>query len=140
MNDQTVKLRRLLAASREQVFDAWLDPNGMREWMRPPLATACTVTLEPRIGGRFRIVMALPQAEVVNWGEIVTLERPSKLQFTWTSSRWDNQETLVTIELREAGAHCELILTHDRVPPKHPAEQLMSGWNAILENLARSLG
>lgn len=140
MNDQTVKVRRLLAASREQVFDAWLDPGGMREWMRPPLAIDCTVTLEPRIGGRFRIVMVLPQAEVVNWGKIVTLERPSKLQFTWMSSRWDNQETLVTVELREAGAQCELILTHERVPARHPADQLMSGWTAILENLARSLG
>ena len=33
MSGQTVIIRRVLPASCEEVFDAWLDAVGMREWM-----------------------------------------------------------------------------------------------------------
>lgn len=140
MNRQTVTVRKLIPASCEEVFDAWLDADGMREWMRPGPVTDCIVALEPRVGGKFSIVMMLPEGEVVNRGEILTLERPSKLQFTWISSRWGNQETLVTVELQAAEAQCELLLTHERFPAEHSSDQLTGGWNQILEKLAGVLG
>lgn len=139
MNDQTVTVRKILPASCEEVFDAWLDAEGMREWMRPGSATNCAVTLEPRVGGHFRIVMTSSDAEIVNWGEILILERPSKLQFTWISPRWDHQETLVTLELRQTGAQCQLVLTHERFPVEHSSNQLVGGWNQILEKLGSVL-
>lgn len=135
MNSQTVTVRKLLSARCEEVFDAWLDPDGMGEWMRPGPVTACAVTLEPWVGGDFTIIMSSPEGETVNRGSILTLERPSKLQFTWFSSRWDNLETLVTVELRRAGAQCELVLTHERFPVDHSSKQLAGGWNQILERL-----
>jgi uncharacterized protein YndB with AHSA1/START domain len=135
MNGQTVTVRKILPASCEEVFDAWLDAEGMREWMRPGAVTSCAVTLEPRVGGHFRIVMTSPDVEIVNRGEFLILERPSKLQLTWISSRWNNQETLLTVELQAAGAHCELVLTHERLPLEHSSSQLIGGWNQILEKL-----
>lgn len=136
MNGETVTVRRFLPASREEVFDAWLDAEGMREWMRPGPVSDCAVTLEPYLGGRFSIVMSSPQGEVVNRGEILALERPSKLQFSWVSSRWNNEETLVTLELRQAGAECELILTHERFPSEFSSTQLLSGWDEMLRKLS----
>ena len=38
MSGQTVIVKRMLRASCEEVFDAWLDPGGMREWMAWPRA------------------------------------------------------------------------------------------------------
>lgn len=35
MNGQSITVRKIFAASPEEVFDAWLDPEGMREWMCP---------------------------------------------------------------------------------------------------------
>lgn len=139
MNGQTVMIRRMLPASCEEVFDAWLDAEGMREWMCPGPVTSCEVALEPRVGGHFRIVMTAPGAQFVNTGEFRVLDRPAKLQFTWVSSRWAHQETLVTVELRRHEAHCELILTHERFPPEHSAEQLGKGWTQILEKLGSHL-
>jgi uncharacterized protein YndB with AHSA1/START domain len=79
----------------------------MVEWMRPGQANDCKVTLEPCVGGHFCIVMTSPDPsiEIVNRGEILILDRPSRLQFTWVSSRWGEQETLVTVELHELDAH-----------------------------------
>jgi uncharacterized protein YndB with AHSA1/START domain len=93
--------------------------------------------MAPRVGGRFRIVMNAPEATFINTGEFLLLDRPAKLQFTWVSSRWDQQETLVTVEIHGRNAHCELVLTHERFPREHSAEQLVGGWTRILELLDR---
>jgi uncharacterized protein YndB with AHSA1/START domain len=135
MSGQTVTLRRTLDASCEEVFDAWLDAEGMRQWMTPGPVTHCHVALDPRVNGRFQITMHGPGLEVVNTGVFRVLDRPAKLEFTWISSRWDNQETLVTLELHPLGSRCELVLTHQRFPAGHSTEQLLSGWAQILEKL-----
>jgi len=135
MSGQTVVVRKRLPATCEEVFDAWLDVEGMRRWMCPGPVTSCEVTMEARVGGRFRIVMTGPGVEVVNTGEFLILDRPSKLVFTWVSTRWNEQETLVTIELHSYAKDCELVLTHERFPREHSTEQLTGGWGEILEKL-----
>ncbi len=139
MTAQAVTIRKTLPASCEEVFDAWLDAEGMREWMTPGPVTDCEVTLEPRVGGQFRIVMSAPGAQIVNRGKFRVLERPAKLQFTWISSRWAHQETLVTVELHARGTDCELVLTHERFPLEHSTEQLAKGWSQMLEKLENRL-
>lgn len=140
MTDQTVIVRRAMKASCEEVFDAWLDAEGMREWMMPGPVTQCEAELDPRVGGQFRILMRGPGLDVVNEGTFRVLERPTKLEFTWVSSRWGNRETLVTLEIRRRGEGCDLVLTHRRLPAGHSAEQLTDGWGRILEKLEAHLG
>ena len=139
MKHQTVTVRRVMDASREEVFDAWLDAEGMREWMCPGPVTQCDATMDPRPGGRFRIVMHAPDMTIVNTGEFRVLERPAKLQFTWASSRWGLEETLITIDLLQREARCELVLTHERFPVDQSAAQLQGGWGRILGLLADHL-
>ena len=132
-----MRIRRRLAASCEEVFDAWLDAEAMQEWMRPGPVTRCQVMLDPRVGGTFRILMDAHDTQIVNTGEFLVLQRPATLQFTWVSSRWEYQETLITVELYPHGADCELVLTHERFPADNSAEQLMTGWTQMLERLGR---
>jgi uncharacterized protein YndB with AHSA1/START domain len=136
---QTVTVRKMLPASCEEVFDAWLDADGMRTWMCPGLATGCEATLDARVGGQFRIVMTAPGTTIVNTGEYRALERPARLQFTWVSSRWANEETLITIDLSPRDGQCELVLTHERFPAEDSATQLQMGWGQMLEKLAAHL-
>jgi uncharacterized protein YndB with AHSA1/START domain len=140
MSGQTVTIRKMLEASCEEVFDAWLDADGMRQWMCPGPVTSCEVALDPRVGGHFRIIMTAPHATFVNTGEFRVLDRPERLQFTWVSSRWEYEETLITVELYRRESHCELVLTHERFPLQHSAEQLVAGWSQILEKLCGHLG
>ena len=53
-------VRRQIAVPREQVFEAWLDSASLAQWMRPGDCTTATVTVDPRVGGGFRIVMEGP--------------------------------------------------------------------------------
>jgi uncharacterized protein YndB with AHSA1/START domain len=146
-------VRRQMAVPRERVFEAWLDSASLAHWMRPGSFTHATVSVDPRVGGGFRIVMAgrtdggddehrdddEHRGECYEHrGEYLAIEPPSLLSFTWISQATDHQPTVVTIEFHERGAGTELVLTHRRLPP--PAvEAHRQGWTDIVRLLDEAL-
>ena len=133
-----VVVRRFLPVPREQVFAAWLDPLSQAQWMLPGNVTAATIESDPRVGGRFRIVMEHGGEGVEHWGEYVTIDPPSLLSFTWISAVTDLMTTTVTIELLEADGGTELILTHRGLPPTKAAEH-EKGWSDIVRKAGEIL-
>jgi len=136
MSTQPVVVRKVMPVSREEVFDAWLDSEGMGQWMCPGTVGRSEATLDARVGGGFRILMKAAEADYLHTGEFLVLDRPSKLQFTWFSPGTDQQETLVTVEIHERGGQCEVVLTHERFPREDAAERHQKGWGEILDKLA----
>ena len=142
----TLVIRRVIRASREDIFDMWTRADSLRRWIRPPRALGATAETDPRVGGRFRIVMR-GDRDYDHHGEYLVVDRPSKLSFTWISEGSDYQTSVVTVELFEKGPdRTELVLTHERLPPAK-VEQHTEGWSEILGELAsqfdarrRSLG
>ena len=121
-------VRRQIAVPREQVFEAWLDSEGLAQWMRPGDTTMATVTVDPRVGGGFRIVMDGPShGAVEHHGEYLAIEPPSLLSFTWISRPTEHKVTVVTIEFHERDAGTELVLTHRALPAK-AVEGHRKGW------------
>lgn len=132
-------VRRQIAVPREQVFEAWLDSESLAQWMRPGDSTHATVTVDPRVGGGFRIVMDGPTyGAVEHHGEYLAIEPPSLLSFTWISEHTDHMPTVVTIEFHERGPGTELVLTHRRLPPK-AVEAHRQGWTDIVRLLDEAL-
>jgi uncharacterized protein YndB with AHSA1/START domain len=132
-------VRRQIAVPRERVFDAWLDSESLAQWMRPQDCTHATVSVDPRVGGGFRIVMhGVTHGSAEHIGEYLAIERPSLLSFTWVSKHTDHKPTVVTIEFHERGTGTELVLTHRRLPPKE-VEGHRAGWTDILRLLDETL-
>jgi uncharacterized protein YndB with AHSA1/START domain len=133
-------VRRHLAVPRQRVFDAWLDSESMAHWMRPGNFTHSTVTVDPRVGGGFRIVMEgrTDGGDYEHRGEYLAIEPPSLLSFTWISNATDYQPTVVTIEFHERGTGTELVLTHRRLAPK-AVEAHREGWTDVLRLLEEVL-
>src|SRR5438034_1192980 len=129
--------RRAIPVPRDRVFDAWLDPASLARWMGTGEGAAVTA-LEPKVGGKFRIVMRHRGGEVEHWGEYVAIDRPSFLSFTWLSVNTDHRPTLVTVELLERDDSTELILTHRQLPPSQ-VDSHRRGWTAIVAALERTL-
>ena len=50
-------VRRVIRASREEIFDMWTEADNLRLWMRPPRALGASAESDARVGGRYRIVM-----------------------------------------------------------------------------------
>ena len=128
-------VRRHIAVPRERVFEAWLDSESLAHWMRPGDSTHATVTVDPRVGGGFRIVMeGSTHGCVEHRGEYLAIEPPSLLSFTWISEHTDHKPTVVTIEFHERGTGTELVLTHRRLAPK-AVEGHREGWTDIVRLL-----
>ena len=140
--DETVPVlvvRRQMAVPRERVFDAWLDSESLAHWMRPGDSVRAIVTVDPRVGGGFRIVMEGPtHGAVEHVGEYLAIERPSLLSFTWISEKTDHRRTDVTVEFHERGTGTELVLTHRRLPPTM-VEAHRQGWTDVVRLLDEAL-
>ena len=134
---EVLVIRRVLPVPRERVFAAWLDPVSLARWMGTSEGADVTA-LDPRVGGKFRIVMRHGGEGVEHWGEYLAIERPSLLSFTWISANTDHRPTLVTVELEDRGDSTELILTHRQLPPSQ-VEGHRKGWTQIVAALERSL-
>ena len=131
-------VRRVLRVPRARVFAAWLDPALMSRWMCPGDMHSATVELDPRVGGKFRIVMH-GRGDVEHWGEYLVIEPPARLSFTWISANTERRPTVVTVELFERGTDTELVLTHRRLPPDQ-VESHRQGWTDIVAKLEQVLG
>jgi len=132
-------VRRQMAVPRERVFQAWLDSESLAHWMRPAGTSHATVTVDPRVGGGFRIVMeGAPHGCVEHTGEYLAIEPPSRLSFTWISKHTEQRPTVVTIEFHERGTGTELVLTHRGLPASQ-VEGHRRGWTDIVRLLDESL-
>jgi uncharacterized protein YndB with AHSA1/START domain len=136
-------VRRQIAVPRERVFAAWLDSESLAHWMRPGNFTHATVTVDPRVGGGFRIAMEGPTDGSdapcrEHRGEYLAIEPPSLLSFTWISKATDQKPTVVTIEFHERGTGTELVLTHRHLAPQ-VVEAHREGWTAIVRLLDEAL-
>ena len=129
-------VRRHMAVPRERVFEAWLDSESLAHWMRPGNFTHATVTVDPRVGGGFRIVMQgrTDGGDYEHRGEYLAIEPPSLLSFTWISTATDHKPTVVTIEFHARGSGTELVLTHRRLAPG-AVEAHREGWTDIVRLL-----
>jgi uncharacterized protein YndB with AHSA1/START domain len=134
---ETLVLRRIIPVPRERVFQAWLDPASLAQWMRPGGATDATAEVDPKVGGRFRIVMIEGPKRFEHTGEYRVIEPPERLEFTWISQATDHQPTVVTIDFLERSGGTELVLTHRRLPPNQ-VDSHRGGWTDILQLLERS--
>ena len=131
-------VRRVIPAPREDVFAAWLDPASLSQWMRPGDVGRATAEVEPRVGGRFRIVMSHGGKDHEHRGEYLAIEPPSRLSFTWVSASTDLQPTFVTVEFLERDGGTEVVLTHRQLPPAR-RDAHRKGWTDILRKLGETL-
>ena len=135
--ETTLVVRKLIPATREEVFAAWTDPESIRQWMCPGDVETTEAQLDVRVGGSYRILMKGKTEDFDHNGVYQVVEPPSKLGFTWISKGTDNQPTLVTVEIFERGKQSELVLTHERFPKAQMVERHKGGWSQIADKLAQ---
>ena len=135
-------VRRVLPAPPDVVFDEWLDPAGMTEWMCPRPARAVKIELEPSVGGALRIDIEDRGTSLYVTGRFTELDRPRRLRFTWSCSDWADPtvQSAVTVSLEDHGAGETLMtIEHEQLPPGQ-AEPHRRGWDAIAGQLGEALG
>lgn len=139
MSDLSLTCRRTINASPEQVYRAWLDPATMARFMSPrPDMSVSEVSNDPRVGGRFRVVMMADRA-LPHEGTYKELIPFSRIVFTWEAP-WSAPGTEVEIALVPSGTATELVLTQTRFMSEESRDNHTDGWNGILGKLALMFG
>jgi len=139
--DRVVIVRRVLPAPPDTVYDEWLDPVGMIEWMCPRPARAVKISLEPSVGGSLRIDIEDSGSSLYVSGHYLELDRPRRLRFTWSCSAWADPsvQSVVTVTLDTHGA-AETMMTieHEQLPPEE-TDSHRRGWPAVAVQLEDAL-
>jgi uncharacterized protein YndB with AHSA1/START domain len=131
----TARVERVLHASPAEVYAAWVDPAVLARFIAPQGTAA--VQLDPRVGGRLRIVMTFPDRTTEIEGEYLVLDPPHRLGFSWHPLRAGFQ-SVVTVTFEPDPDGTRMTITHTRLP----GEWLASydrGWGLIAGQLAAIL-
>ena len=139
MNELALKVTQRVEARPERVFDAWLDPKMLAQFMRPgPETGTKDIETDPRVGGRYRIVMTSEMGEIPHTGEYQIIDRPHRLVFTWNSPH-AAPDSLVTLSFEADGDGTLVTLVHEKFNSDSSRDGHEKGWTGILQHLAKSL-
>lgn len=136
----TVKLHRVLTASPDKVYRAFVEADAMAKWL-PPNGFTCTVhEMDAKVGGGFR--MSFRNFTTGNshsfGGKYHELKPGERLRYT---DKFDDPnlpgEMTVTINLKAVMCGTEIDITQDGIPDMIPTEMCYLGWQESLRNLAK---
>jgi uncharacterized protein YndB with AHSA1/START domain len=135
----SISVRRRMPAPREVVYQAWIDPEGLRQWMCPGDVISAEATLEVRVGGSFHLRMKSPDRIHQHTGTYQVVDPPAKLSFTWYSPENPDDVTLVTVDFIARGDESELVITHERFTQSDLAQRYEMGWGTIQRKFSEYL-
>ena len=136
MTDLSVNISKTINAPIEKVFDAWLDPLMLTQFILPaPGMAQPQVENDAREGGRFSIIMQVGDERIPHTGTYLTLERPHRLAFSWESP-FSTDDSVVTLLFEVIdGNTTRLDLSHIKFINEQARANHEGGWNNILDQL-----
>ena len=140
LTSTTLKLHYRFRASAQQLFEAWTQPDLLRQWFRVRADYSTPIAeVDLRVGGRYRLGMQTPEGELIAAaGEYRHVEAPHKLAFTlkWESSPPEMAPTLVTLDFIQHPESSELILRHEHFTSEEHRDDHLDGWKGCLTQLS----
>jgi uncharacterized protein YndB with AHSA1/START domain len=134
----SLTLVRTIAARPSLVFEALVEPDGIRHWWGPDGGPVLVAETDRRAGGRFRVLFRmLDGTEHESSGEYLDYDPPHHLAMSW---RWagdedEGGESRVEIRLRPVDAGTELTFTHARLASDASRDSHTWGWTGALDKL-----
>ena len=144
----STRITRLIAAPRERVYAALLDPEAVARWKVPAGMTCEVHEFDPREGGTLRISLTYdaPDREGKTHGRTDTYRGrfvrlvPDELVVEADEFESGDPalrgEMLITIALSDAAGGTELVAVHDGLPDSVSTADNEVGWRESLARLA----
>ncbi len=138
MTTNTIRLHRVLRATPEKVYRAFLDAEAMSKWLPPHGFTGKVHHLDAKVGGTYKMSFTnFTTAQSQSFGgkylELVPNER---LRYT---DAFDDPnlpgEMVTTVSLKKVSVGTEVNIVQEGVPAAIPAEACYLGWQESLEQL-----
>ena len=136
----TVRLHRVLRATPEKVYRAFLDADALAKWL-PPNGYTCKVHhLDTKVGGSYKMSFTnFTTGKSHSFGgTYVELTPHERIRYT---DKFDDPnlpgEMQTTITLTKVSCGTELNIVQEGVPAVIPAEACYLGWQESLALLAK---
>ncbi len=135
----TVRLHRVLKATPERIYRAFLEEDAIVRWL-PPYGFTCKVhQMDARVGGTFKMSFANFGAGQTHsfGGQYQELVPGEKIRY---SDVFDDPnlpgEMETTVTLRQVSVGTEINIVQSGIPEAIPVEMCYLGWQESLEQLA----
>jgi len=140
MSSNTVRLHRVLRATPERIYRAFLDADAMAKWLPPNGFTGKVHHLNAEVGGTFR--MSFTNFTTGNshsfGGEYLELVPNERIVHT---DKFDDPnlpgEMRTTVSLKKVFCGAELDVVQEGIPSAIPTEACYLGWQESLTLLAQ---
>ncbi len=136
----TIRLHRVLRATPEKIYRAFLDPDAMVKWLPPNGFTAKLHEMDARVGGGHKMSFTNFSTGHSHsfGGKYLELVPNERIRYT---DKFDNAnlpgEMQVTVTLKAVSCGTELNVTQEGVPDVIPAEACYLGWQESLVLLGK---
>jgi uncharacterized protein YndB with AHSA1/START domain len=136
----TIQLHRVLRATPEKVYRAFLDPDAMAKWL-PPNGFTCKVHhMDAKVGGTYKMSFTnFSTGKGHSFGGTYVELTPN--QWVRYTDKFDDPnlsgEMQTTITLKEVSCGTKLSIVQKGVPAVIPPEACYLGWQESLILLAK---
>jgi uncharacterized protein YndB with AHSA1/START domain len=139
MSTNTVRLHRVLRATPERVYRAFLDADAMVKWLPPHGFTGKVHHVDAVVGGTYKMSFtnfSTGQSHSFG-GEYLELIPNERIRNT---DRFDDPnlpgQMLTTVSLRQVSCGTEVYIVQEGIPATIPTEACYLGWQESLSLLA----
>jgi uncharacterized protein YndB with AHSA1/START domain len=140
MPTNTVKLHRVLRATPERIYRAFLDADAMAKWLPPHGFTAKVHHMQATLGGSFRMSFTnFTTGHSHSFGgDYLELVPHERIRYT---SKFDDPNLpgtmQTTVTLRAVFCGAEMNVVQEGIPEMIPPEACYLGWQQSLVLLAQ---
>jgi uncharacterized protein YndB with AHSA1/START domain len=139
-NTNTIRLHRVLRATPEKVYRAFLDADALAKWLPPNGFTGKVHQIDAKVGGTYKMSFAnFTTGKSHSFGgKYLELTPHERIRYT---DKFDDPtlpgEMQTTITLKKVSCGTELNIVQEGVPAVIPAEACYLGWQESLMLLAK---
>ncbi len=140
MSTNTVRLHRVLRATPERIYRAFLDADAMAKWLPPNGFTGKVHQIDARVGGTYKMSFTnfTTGSSHTFGGEYLELTPYERIRHT---DKFDDAnlpgEMRTTISLTQVSCGTELNVVQEGIPEAIPVEACYLGWQESLSLLSQ---
>jgi uncharacterized protein YndB with AHSA1/START domain len=140
MSINTVRLHRVLRATPQKIYRAFLDADAMAKWLPPNGFTGKVHQIDAKIGGVYRMSFTnFGTGQTHSFGgTYLDLVPDERIRHT---DRFDDPnlpgEMQTTVTLKKVSCGTEVSIVQEGIPEAIPSEACYLGWQESLSLLAQ---
>jgi uncharacterized protein YndB with AHSA1/START domain len=140
MAANTIRLHRVLRATPERIYKAFIDPDAMAKWLPPNGFTGKVHQMDAKVGGTYKMSFTNFSTGHSHsfGGEYLELIPGQRIRYTDKFDDPNLQGTMqTTVALKKVSVGTEVNIVQEGVPEVIPPDACYLGWQESLMLLAK---